>query len=122
MTQMSSSPSLLLTSPHLQGISVDPSETFLFAAGDDRHIRGWSLQTGVPLQPPRAFNTSNNLSVGHNPFLISYEAPPTSIQVTEEREGMCMWVGADRNLYKFHLGQDGHRRINYKYQYSIQSN
>lgn len=29
-----------------QGIAADPTSTFLFAAGQDRRIRAWSLRTG----------------------------------------------------------------------------
>ncbi|PPQ69911.1 hypothetical protein CVT24_003245 [Panaeolus cyanescens] len=78
------------------GLAVDPHEEFLFAAGHDNRIRGWSLLTGQPL-----FN-------GYNPTFDTESVHPIcALQVTEEPgiAGSTLWAAADRDLYQFHLGQ-----------------
>ncbi|EMD40214.1 hypothetical protein CERSUDRAFT_112417 [Gelatoporia subvermispora B] len=39
------------------GIAVDPAHEVLFAAGQDQHIRAWSLHDGAPLDPGRISNS-----------------------------------------------------------------
>ncbi|KXN81744.1 Dual specificity phosphatase ibp1 [Leucoagaricus sp. SymC.cos] len=72
------------------GIAIDPTSEFLFAAGQDRKVRGWSIRTGSLLLPPSpssTFNTlSNRLPSDHsrNPFLMEFENPIETLQVTRE--------------------------------------
>ncbi|KAG2155918.1 uncharacterized protein EDB93DRAFT_1247559 [Suillus bovinus] len=76
-------------------IAVDPHEQFLFAAGQDRRIRLWSLRTGgAPLISPA--------SVFQKPF----EDPIRALQVVEEQEGVLgLWATSGAALYKYNLGQ-----------------
>lgn len=76
-------------------IAIDPHEQFLFAAGQDRRIRLWSLRTGgPPLVSPA--------SVFQKPF----EDPVRALQVVEEQEGVLgLWATSGAALYKFNLGQ-----------------
>ncbi|KAG1774887.1 hypothetical protein EV702DRAFT_1121669 [Suillus placidus] len=76
-------------------IAVDPHEQFLFAAGQDRRIRLWSLSTGgPPLVSP--------VSVFQKPF----ENPIRALQVVEEQEGVLgLWATSGAALYKYNLGQ-----------------
>lgn len=76
-------------------IAVDPHEQFLFAAGQDRRIRLWSLRTGgAPLVSPA--------SVFQKPF----EDPIRALQVVEEQEGVLgLWATSGAALYKYNLGQ-----------------
>ncbi|KAG1748732.1 WD40-repeat-containing domain protein [Suillus lakei] len=76
-------------------IAVDPHEQFLFAAGQDRRIRLWSLRTGgPPLVSPA--------SVFQKPF----EDPIRALQVVEEEEGVLgLWATSGAALYKYNLGQ-----------------
>ncbi|KAG2342166.1 hypothetical protein BDR05DRAFT_1026920 [Suillus weaverae] len=76
-------------------IAVDPHEQFLFAAGQDRRIRLWSLSTGgPPLVSP--------VSVFQKPF----ENPIRALQVVEEQEGVLdLWATSGATLYKYNLGQ-----------------
>lgn len=78
-----------------QPIAVDPHEQFLFAAGQDRRIRLWSLRTGgPPLVSPA--------SVFQKPF----EDPVRALQVVEEQEGVLgLWATSGAALHKFNLGQ-----------------
>ncbi|KAG1872376.1 hypothetical protein DFJ58DRAFT_436736 [Suillus subalutaceus] len=76
-------------------IAADPHEQFLFAAGQDRRIRLWSLRTGgPPLVSPA--------SVFQKPF----EDPVRALQVVEEEEGVLgLWATSGAALYKYNLGQ-----------------
>lgn len=76
-------------------IAVDPHEQFLFAAGQDRRIRLWSLRTGGPplLSPASVFQ---------KPF----EDPVRALQVVEEQEGVLgLWATSGAALHKYNLGQ-----------------
>lgn len=83
-----------------KAIAVDPSEDFIFAAGQDRHIRAWSLQSGQAIQPPISCSPSTT-----NPFRMEFNRPVAAMQVVDRKEGMCLWAASDRELFKFHLGQ-----------------
>ncbi|OAX42146.1 hypothetical protein K503DRAFT_734273 [Rhizopogon vinicolor AM-OR11-026] len=76
-------------------IAVDPREDFLFAAGQDRCVRIWSLRSGgSPLVSP--------VSV----FQQSFEDPVRALQVVEEgKGGMILWAASGTALYKYNLGQ-----------------
>ncbi|KAF8677818.1 hypothetical protein AX14_004782 [Amanita brunnescens Koide BX004] len=94
------------------GIAIDPDERFLFAAGVDRRIRGWSLSTGAPIQPP-AFEDEDTDTIASpddthklsNPFQSVFSHPVQAMQVTQERRGLCLWAASDEDLYRYHLGQ-----------------
>jgi len=95
-------------------LTVDPSEDFLFAAGQDRRIRAWSLQSGQALDPPTSqcslppsSSTSTHDPTTTNPFCTEFTEPVVAMQVTNEREGMCLWAASDHDLFKYHLGQQG---------------
>lgn len=76
-------------------IAIDPHEQFLFAAGQDRRIRLWSLRTGgPPLVSPASV------------FLKPFEDPVRALQVVEEKEGVLgLWATSGPALYKYNLGQ-----------------
>ncbi|KAF9077520.1 hypothetical protein BDP27DRAFT_1311187 [Rhodocollybia butyracea] len=101
------------------GICVDLTQDFLFAAGEDRRIRGWSLRTGsvLPLNigtDPAAATPFTNKSItpvasfsdlerSHKPIFTS---AVRTMQVTEEVDGsMCLWAGSQQTLYRYFLGQ-----------------
>jgi DDB1- and CUL4-associated factor 4 len=100
-----------------KGIAVDPSEDLLFAAGQDCRIRAWSLRTGQPLYPPVSSpsesSSSNSRAAGGlsravddvNPFVTTFDSPIVALQVTEEREGMCLWAASADFLHRYDLGQ-----------------
>ncbi|KAG6916312.1 hypothetical protein DXG01_007361 [Tephrocybe rancida] len=81
------------------GIALDPAQEFLFAAGEDRRIRGWSVRTGRPLIPSPTHGNVNN------PFATVHSGVVETMQVTAEREGLCLWAGFDQTLYQIYLGQ-----------------
>ncbi|KAG2151315.1 hypothetical protein DEU56DRAFT_545388 [Suillus clintonianus] len=76
-------------------IATDPHNQFLFAAGQDRRIRLWSLRTGgPPLVSPD--------SVFQKPF----EDPIRALQVVEEEVGVLgLWATSGAALHKYNLGQ-----------------
>ena len=94
-----------------QGIAIDPYEQFLFAAGEDRRIRGWSLNTGMPIIPPledmsdTPDTTPDDTHRLSNPFKAVFSQPVQAMQVTREKKGLCLWAASDEDLYRYHLGQ-----------------
>lgn len=90
---------ILLNLP--QGIAMDPNQEFLFAAGEDAIIRGWSIQTGHPLSP----SSTRTIDDQRNPFLVVFPNVIESMQVIMEHESMCLWAACDKMLFQFHLGQ-----------------
>ncbi|KAF9452934.1 hypothetical protein P691DRAFT_695941 [Macrolepiota fuliginosa MF-IS2] len=98
------------------GIATDPDNGFVFAAGQDSRIRGWSLRTGDPLIPPTkspsilptssygADGNDENTDIGGNPLLAVFDSPVTTMQVTREETGACLWAGCGDTLYQFNLG------------------
>jgi len=100
--------SVCAQSPRL-GIAIDPSEDFLFAAGQDCRIRAWSLRTGAPLlsshapTPPRlADDFEPNWT---NPLTTVLDKPAVVLQFTTEKAGLCLWAASGAHLYRFDLGQ-----------------
>ncbi|KAF8827776.1 hypothetical protein HHX47_DHR4000240 [Lentinula edodes] len=103
------------------GICIDPMHEFLFAAGEDRCIRGWSLRTGkalhgnssvaasVPASTSRSSSSSTSypdLNQFRNPFNTEFPTPIPTMQVTEESNGsLCLWAGSRQTLYQYYLGQ-----------------
>ncbi|KAF9488946.1 WD40 repeat-like protein [Pleurotus eryngii] len=96
------------------GIAVDPQQNFLFAAGKDGWIRGWSLQTGEALHPPSLSNLGNNGSrppdYPDRPLLATrFLKPIVSMQIAEEPGGLCLFAagpGGDTlpSVHKYFLG------------------
>ncbi|KAF7422807.1 hypothetical protein PC9H_010966 [Pleurotus ostreatus] len=98
------------------GIAVDPQQNFLFAAGEDGWIRGWSLQTGESLHPPPLSNPGNNGSgphpadySGRSLLATRFLKPIVSMQIAEEPGGLCLYAagpGGDTlpSVHKYFLG------------------
>ena len=88
----------------IQGITVDPSEEYLFAAGQDRRIRGWAIGTGCPL-----FNDSDevlqttSLTSPSALNTIHFEEASTVLKVTEEPSGLRLWANDGRQVLNFTL-------------------
>ncbi|KAH7914298.1 hypothetical protein BJ138DRAFT_1144264 [Hygrophoropsis aurantiaca] len=88
---------------------IDTSEDFVFAAGQDRQVKVWSLRAGgsplhydrspFPIFPPSPRNS--------NPFGIPFEHPINALQVSEDKDGVSLWVTSHMNLHKYDLGQRG---------------
>ncbi|KAJ3922389.1 hypothetical protein F5877DRAFT_33868 [Lentinula edodes] len=116
-----STPSQIFTGHRNSGICIDPMHEFLFAAGEDRCIRGWSLRTGkalhgnssvaasVPASTSRSSSSSTSypdLNQFRNPFNTEFPTPIPTMQVAEESDGsLCLWAGSRQTLYQYYLGQ-----------------
>jgi len=88
------------------GIAVDPSEDFLFAAGQDCRIRAWSLRTGNPLiPPPLSSDVDSFIFDQSNPLRAVFGKCVQTMQIMDSEEGMVLWAASDMNLFKYHLGQ-----------------
>jgi len=88
------------------GIALDPDHDFLFAAGEDSRIRGWSVRTGEPLLA--SDQTEERYQARNNPFVASFPVPIETMQVSDEKTGLCLWAACEDMLYQFYLGQRGH--------------
>jgi len=90
-------------------LAVDPSEDFLFVAGQDKRIRAWSLQSGQALLPPPISSSSSSTYMPPqsvmNPFHVKFSKPVVTMQVTEERDEMCLWAASEKDLFKYYLGR-----------------
>jgi len=106
------------TSSRKLGIAIDPYEQFLFAAGEDCRVRGWSLNSGTPVEPPPMDEDALSASSSSlddpdgpmsNPFRAIFSSPVAAMQLTRERKGICLWAASDEDLYRYHLGQQDDR-------------
>ena len=84
----------------------------MFAAGDDKRIRSWSLRTGELMQPT---NTAEGVPPEAAPDLLSTIFPGnvSVMQIVEEEDakaGLCLWAGSNHNLYQYYLGQKRRKR------------
>ncbi|KIM63386.1 hypothetical protein SCLCIDRAFT_1214275 [Scleroderma citrinum Foug A] len=85
-------------------IAVDPSEEFLFAAGQDNRIRLWSLRSGgPPLTPSPSITTPK--PYGQELLQYQFEEPVRSIQISEEGNITNLWAASGYELFKYSLGQ-----------------
>ncbi|KZT67254.1 hypothetical protein DAEQUDRAFT_758259 [Daedalea quercina L-15889] len=93
-----------------QGLAVDPAVDFVFAAGQDRRIRGWSLRTGkrIPAEP-----ISSRAAISHwheapseqtRLFDVLFDEPVVAMQVTTSDTGPCLWAASGGDLYRTPLG------------------
>ncbi|KAJ7433033.1 hypothetical protein B0H11DRAFT_2209098 [Mycena galericulata] len=98
------------------GITLDPHERLLFAAGADCRVRAWALGSGAPVVPPRSDSSSHFTSAPHshdtdpeaaqrNPFTARLEAPLAALQVVEDGPGPgVLWGGGGGELRRWRLG------------------
>ena len=76
-----------------QGLAVDPNEDFVFAAGQDTHIRAWSLRTGERVPFPSG-----------SPIMRRHHRPISIMQVVEEGQDLCLSAVGGEELLKYQLG------------------
>ena len=79
-----------------QGMAIDPPEDFLFAAGQDNQIRGWSLRNGHALEPPLSASPEHNL------FSRIFAHRVHAMQITSNTPSV-LWVGSGTSLECFEL-------------------
>ncbi|KAF9241155.1 hypothetical protein BU15DRAFT_73630 [Melanogaster broomeanus] len=82
-------------------LAMDQRENILFAAGQDRKIRLWSLRTGGP---PLSGGTA---LTGQTALQQQFEDPVRGMQITAEDAGMCLWAASGTELLKYSLGHHG---------------
>ncbi|KAJ7819823.1 hypothetical protein B0H13DRAFT_2682440 [Mycena leptocephala] len=113
----SGNPSALLHNGHL-GITLDPTERFLFAAGEDCRLRVWSLDSGAPVKPHALklklelklcilFQFRSTLTdVVCNPFVKVFPAPLATLQVVNDDNGPApmLWAGGGGEMWHWRLG------------------
>ncbi|KAJ7816116.1 hypothetical protein B0H13DRAFT_2683553 [Mycena leptocephala] len=112
----SGNPSALLHNGHL-GITLDPAERFLFAAGEDCRLRVWSLDSGAPVKPhalnsslnsnsASSFNSAPPSQTSCNPFVKVFPAPLATLQVVNDDNGPApmLWAGGGGEMWHWRLG------------------
>jgi len=82
--------------PYLpQAFAVDPSERFIFAAGQDKVIRTWSLLNGQLLCGPEVETvTGKNVRL----FNTRFEEGVSDIQIVEDGQGLHFWYSTGSSL------------------------
>ncbi|KAI5121080.1 hypothetical protein M0805_008593 [Coniferiporia weirii] len=79
------------------GLTIDPSASFLFAAGQDNRIRGWSLRTGELLGGNATGRGTGALLGGER-----LRTPVRALQATENP--LRLWVTQDDEVRVWQLG------------------
>ncbi|KAF9013189.1 WD40-repeat-containing domain protein [Cyathus striatus] len=91
------------------GISTDLTDCLLFAAGQDHRVRGWSLNTGEPLQPryvePSAEKSGSSRNRDTDLFHKTFDMPVETMQLSIEGGNKYLWVASGKELFQYHLGQ-----------------
>lgn len=74
---------------------MDPSERFIFAAGQDNVIRAWSVLNGQLLRGPEA-----EVVTGRGVSLLNtrFEEGVSGIQIVEDRCGLHFWYSTGSAL------------------------
>ena len=74
---------------------MDPSERFIFAAGQDRVVRGWSVFNGQLLCGPEVETV-----VGKGVMLLNtrFEEGVSGIQMVEDGHGLHFWYSTGSAL------------------------
>ncbi|KAJ7600884.1 hypothetical protein C8J56DRAFT_911521 [Mycena floridula] len=88
---------LLVSTMDGNGLCVDPDEEFVFAAGKDCQIQAWSLLTTEAIIAPSGTTGS--------PFCTRFPDIVATLQVTQEKDGLCLWAGTGQTIYRYYLGQ-----------------
>ncbi|KAF7314552.1 hypothetical protein MKEN_00928400 [Mycena kentingensis (nom. inval.)] len=78
---------------HQLGLTVDPTERFLFAAGGDNRVRGWSLYTSEAIHP---FSE-----------IVPVKNPLLELQFVQGNR--VLWGAGVNSIWRWRLGEDvGH--------------
>ncbi|KIJ54964.1 hypothetical protein M422DRAFT_24827 [Sphaerobolus stellatus SS14] len=82
------------------GHAVDPMNQFVFAAGEDHTVRGWSIATGQPLKAP--------LRSGWTGLLTrKFEKHVLCMQITSDGYHNKLWLTWGNELECYELGKRG---------------
>lgn len=80
-------PSERLRLTPLQGLTVDPSQTHVFAAGSDQKIRAWSIWDGQPVQEYGKPGPQRLLGTPHPAQISGIEMPEEDkVHVLNDRQ------------------------------------
>lgn len=74
---------------------MDPSERFIFAAGQDNVVRGWSVLSGQLLCGPEV-----EIAIGKDARLLNtrFEEGVSDIQIVEDGHGLRFWYSTGSAL------------------------
>lgn len=73
---------------------MDPSDRFIFAAGQDKVIRAWSVSTGQPLCDPDAETITGTGKLLNTIF----EEGVSDMQLVEDNSGLHLWYATGSAL------------------------
>lgn len=85
----------MFTKCRTQAFAVDPSERFIFAVGQDKVIRAWSVLNGKLLCGPEV-----EVITGKGARLLNtrFEEGVSDIQVVEDGRGLQFWYSTGSAL------------------------
>jgi DDB1- and CUL4-associated factor 4 len=85
--------------PYTQPLAVDPSERFVFAAGQDKVIRAWSVSSGQLLRDPELLTTVTGTRNPVRLFNTAFKEGISGIQLVEDHSGLHLWYSTGSALY-----------------------
>lgn len=92
-----------------QGVAVSLCQSFVFAAGLDNRVRGWSLITGDPILPPSPEEPSDPakpIPVFSNFLEHHFAEPVTALKMTGfGKFGLTLWAASGRDVFRYGIGQ-----------------
>ncbi|GJJ15767.1 hypothetical protein Clacol_010045 [Clathrus columnatus] len=72
---------------HNLGLAIDPSQEYLFSAGQDCRVRAWSLRTGKQIKTSSSSHASQNALLNRE-----FSAPVLGMQTTTHRNQNMLWL------------------------------
>jgi WD repeat-containing protein 21A len=83
--------------PYAQALAVDPSERFIFAAGQDNVVRAWSVSNGQLLCDPEVEIV---IGSGKRVGLLNtmFEEGVSDMQLVEDDSGLHIWYSTGSAL------------------------
>ncbi|KAM5539448.1 hypothetical protein V8D89_006900 [Ganoderma adspersum] len=87
------------------GITVDPSEDFVFSGGGDKSLRIWSLRTGQALPARIEATESQVLDDQGMPKKMTYHI--RALEIVESDSEVALWMAFGNRLDKVVLGPKG---------------
>ncbi|KAH9980307.1 WD40-repeat-containing domain protein [Lactifluus volemus] len=89
--------------------AITPTQDYLFAAGLDNRIRGWSLLTGETLSScphPTISSSSQTRAAGDHasPFSVKFGEKVTSLEVAQVGQELCLFATSGTKLHRFIFG------------------
>ncbi|KAK7048575.1 hypothetical protein R3P38DRAFT_2505195 [Favolaschia claudopus] len=89
-----------------QGITLDPSEHFLFAAGLDHRIRAWDVDSGELVSLDVSSSQSSPGFRSPNLFAMKFATHFSALQIVDAEDGpeQILWASGGSEVWSWRLG------------------